>query len=251
MKETRLSVPSRALLADEHELFREGLSRLLDRYLRAGGGAPEGFEVVGKAAHGEEAVAVAREQGPDLVLTEVPEPLVVARRYLRRLLGACSPAPKIVVVTALEGSRLARALPEAGASACLHKSATARELLRAIRAPDAAPKAVESVPAEPPLSERELEVVLLAARGLTNRQIARTLHLSEATVKRHFATAYPKAGVRSRGEAAYKALAEGWISVEEITQGGRPADGVRGRAGGGESPLPGFRRRGNGQGSRP
>ena len=72
---------------------------------------------------------------------------------------------------------------------------------------------VESV-----LSARELEILLLAARGLSNHQIASSLHLSEATVKRHLANIYPKMGVSSRGEAARKALREEWITIEEITE---------------------------------
>ena len=68
------------------------------------------------------------------------------------------------------------------------------------------------------LSARELEVLLLASRGLSNRGISRALHLSEATVKRHLSNIYPKIGVASRGEAARKALHEDWITIEEITE---------------------------------
>ncbi|MDP9454198.1 MAG: LuxR C-terminal-related transcriptional regulator [Actinomycetota bacterium] len=67
------------------------------------------------------------------------------------------------------------------------------------------------------LSARELEVLLLSTRGLSNRQIASRLHLAEGTVKRHLANVYPKMGVASRGEAARTALSEGWIALEEIT----------------------------------
>jgi ATP/maltotriose-dependent transcriptional regulator MalT len=72
---------------------------------------------------------------------------------------------------------------------------------------------VESV-----LSARELEILLLAARGLSNHQIASSLRLSEATVKRHLANIYPKMGVASRGEAAREALMRDWITIEEITE---------------------------------
>jgi ATP/maltotriose-dependent transcriptional regulator MalT len=71
---------------------------------------------------------------------------------------------------------------------------------------------VESV-----LSARELEILLLVARGLSNHQIATSLHVAEATVKRHLANVYPKMGVGSRGEAAREALAREWITIEEIT----------------------------------
>ena len=72
--------------------------------------------------------------------------------------------------------------------------------------------------AEDVLSGRELEIVLLAARGLSNGQIAASLHLSEATVKRHLANVYEKMGVSSRGEAAREALLRDWITIEEVTE---------------------------------
>ena len=71
--------------------------------------------------------------------------------------------------------------------------------------------------AESVLSARELEILLLTARGLSNRQIAFSLRVAEATIKRHLANVYEKIGVRSRGEAARKALTEGWITIEQVT----------------------------------
>lgn len=194
MTEARSSAPLRVLLADEHKLFREGCSRLLGKGLLSGGGAQEELVVVGRGPHGEEAVTLA--------LTEVPGLPGYAQRYLRRLLEACSPDPRIVVVAALEDPRLGPAL--LAARACLHKGAAAGELLSPIRASSVAPgphtDAVGSAAADPPLTERE--VILLAARGLANRQIACTFCLSEVAVKRHLANAYPEAGARSRTEAA-------------------------------------------------
>ena len=70
------------------------------------------------------------------------------------------------------------------------------------------------------LSARELEILLLAARGLSNRQLAASLHLSEATVKRHLANVYQKMGVGTRGEAAWRALAREWITIREVTEEG-------------------------------
>jgi len=70
------------------------------------------------------------------------------------------------------------------------------------------------------LSGRELEILLLVARGLSNRQISRTLNVAEATVKRHLANLYPKMSVGSRGEATRKALSEGWISARDVTHAG-------------------------------
>ncbi|MCA1731534.1 MAG: helix-turn-helix transcriptional regulator, partial [Actinobacteria bacterium] len=75
------------------------------------------------------------------------------------------------------------------------------------------------------LSAREMEILLLVARGLSNHQIASTLTLSDATVKRHLANAYPKMGVASRGEAVRKALFEEWITIQDVTQEGRHEEG--------------------------
>jgi ATP/maltotriose-dependent transcriptional regulator MalT len=72
------------------------------------------------------------------------------------------------------------------------------------------------------LSARELELLLLAARGLSNRQIAASIHLAEATVKRHLANIYQKMGVSSRGEASREALLRDWITIEEITHSDPP-----------------------------
>ncbi len=71
------------------------------------------------------------------------------------------------------------------------------------------------------LSARELEILLLVARGLSNRQVSRALRVAEATVKRHLANLYPKMGVGSRGKATGKALSEGWISTRDVTREGR------------------------------
>ena len=75
------------------------------------------------------------------------------------------------------------------------------------------------------LSQRETEVVLLAARGLSNRLIGQELHVSEATVKRHLANIYQKIGVRSRNEAVRTALVEQWIGIHEVTSASADGDG--------------------------
>ena len=83
---------------------------------------------------------------------------------------------------------------------------------------DGSAEAGDSLPEEDVLTARELEVLLLSARGLSNQQIARMLHLADSTVKRHLANIYPKIGVSSRGGAARKALLKNWITIEEITE---------------------------------
>ena len=119
-----------------------------------------------------------------------------------------------------------------GASAYLLKSSSAEHLVAAVRAAVFDPKGehvVVGMPTSMPegsrgggegavLSARELEVILPAARGLCNRRISRSLRLSEATVERHLANICPRIGVSSRGEAARKALAEDWITIQDVTE---------------------------------
>jgi DNA-binding NarL/FixJ family response regulator len=119
-----------------------------------------------------------------------------------------------------------------GAAAYLVKSATMEELHAAVHTAANSPVGPEEnvVIVAPPkafgnpveadgLSERELEVLLMVARGMSNHQIAVSLHLSEATIKRHLANIYPRIGVSSRGEAVRKALSKKWISTLDITGG--------------------------------
>jgi DNA-binding NarL/FixJ family response regulator len=125
-----------------------------------------------------------------------------------------------------------RAQLASGASGYLVKSTSMKELLTAVRRVArshrgrpgenvilAVPRAViERVEDERALSIREQEILLLAARGLSNRRIAEELHISEATVKRHLANVYEKMGVGSRGEASQKVLSEGWITAGDLTR---------------------------------
>ena len=130
-----------------------------------------------------------------------------------------------------ENPRYVRELMGLGASAYLLKSYSSEHLIAAVRAAILDPNGEHVVVGMPPkmleeaeggseeaISGRELEVLLLAARGLTNHQISFRLRLAEATIKRHLANTYQKMGVSSRGQAAKMALTENWITIEEITQ---------------------------------
>jgi DNA-binding NarL/FixJ family response regulator len=133
-----------------------------------------------------------------------------------------------------DNPRLVREFLGRGASGYLSKSASIEGLLTAVRTAAESPlgprqeNVVLAVPRdvlervekdfEDEPSGRELEILLLAARGLSNRQIATTLTISEATVKRHLANLYAKMGVGSRGEATRKALSEGWITARDLTR---------------------------------
>ena len=118
-----------------------------------------------------------------------------------------------------------------GASAYVLKTSSSEHLVAAVRAAVFDPEAKNVVVGMPTamlqestdgvdgeLSARELEILLLAARGLSNQQIASSLHLAEATVKRHLANVYQKMGVHSRGEASREALLRDWITIEEVTE---------------------------------
>ena len=211
----------RVLLADDHTMFRQGLAAVLASH--------GGMEVVAEVPNDAGALKLVRELEPDVVVMQVQMPFERAKESLRRMRSA-TPPPKVVVVTMFEEPRYVRGLMELGASAYLVKSASAEHLLAAVRAAVFDPKGEHAVVGMPPsmvegtgegggvLSGRELEVLVLSSRGLSNRAISRALHLSEGTVKRHLANIYLKIGVASRGEAARKALHEDWFSIEEITE---------------------------------
>jgi DNA-binding NarL/FixJ family response regulator len=214
--------PIRVLLTDDHTMFREGLAGLLASY--------GGMEVVGSTPNGEEAVALVERTRPDVVLMQVQIPFERAKDVLTRM-RAVSPPPKVVVVTMFESPRYLRELMGLGASAYLIKSASTQHLIGAIRAALFDPKGENVVVGMPRgmleeakkgsggvLSARELEILLLAARGLSNREIGENLHIAEATVRRHLANAYSKMEVSSRAEATRKALQEEWITIGDVTE---------------------------------
>ncbi len=141
-----------------------------------------------------------------------------------------SPTPKVVMVTMFEEPRYVREFMELGGRAYLLKSVSVEHLVGAVRAAVFDPEGHYVVVGMPQqmieevqegtggvLSVREMEILLLVTRGLSNSQIARSLRVSEATVKRHLANAYPKIGVSSRGEAVRQALLENWIIIEDVT----------------------------------
>ena len=219
--------PITVLLADDHTMFREGLARVLTTY--------GGLEVVGETTNDEGALILAREKKPDVIIMQVQMPFEKASESLEKM-REIEPAPKVIIVTMFEDPGTMRAFLRLGTSGYVLKSSSTTQLVSAIRAAAFAPddgNVVVGMPrtmleeseegSEGVLSVRELEILLLAARGLSNRQIASRVHLAEGTVKRHLSNTYHKMGVGSRGEAARKALQEDWITVSEIT-GDEPAE---------------------------
>jgi DNA-binding NarL/FixJ family response regulator len=215
--------PIKVLLADNHTLFREAIASVLADY--------GGIEVVGQTDNDEGAIELARLTKPDVVLMQVQMPIPRAKENLHRMRQSADPAPKVVIVTMIEDPREVRELMDVGASAYIVKSASAAHLVAAVRAAIVDPQSKNVVVGMPlgmleeaqegsegVLSARELEILLLAARGLSNRQIASGLHLAEDTVKRHLTNTYHKMGVSSRSEATRMALFEEWITIHDVTE---------------------------------
>ena len=217
----------RILLVDDHTMFRQGLREML---------STDGeMLVVGEAENGAVAVDLAAREHPDVVILDVEMPGMGAAETLEALL-VLSPAPRVLVVSMYDSPRLVQGLLGRGASGYLVKSASLEELLIAVRRSARGPhgsgreNVILDVPRsvleqvegddEERLSGREQEILLLAARGLSNRRISEALHISEATVKRHLANVYEKMDVGSRGEASRKALSEGWITAGDLTRDG-------------------------------
>ena len=214
--------PIRVLLADDHTMFRQGLARVLASYA--------GMEVVAEVPNDADALELARDLSPDVVIMQVQLPFSRAVETLEAMRSFPHP-PKIVIVTMFESPRYIRALTGVGVSAYLLKTTCADHLVAAVRAAVFDPGSENTVIGMPPemleetgrgaegvLSARELEILLLVARGLSNERIASSLYLSEATVKRHLANVYEKMGVHSRGEASREALLREWITIEEVTE---------------------------------
>jgi DNA-binding NarL/FixJ family response regulator len=214
---------TRVHLADDHTMFRDGLVAILS--------SQEGIEVVGQSSTtGDDAIALIEENKPDVVITQIDQRLKTAEEVLSKIRSA-SPNSRIVVLTMFDNLHYLKALSKLGIDAYLHKTSSSEELIATVGVlsgdPEGKRNVVVSMPrgqlerlGEEPvgaLSERETEIVVLAARGLSNHLIASELTLSEATVKRHLANIYQKIGVRSRSEAVRKALVEQWIGLGDIT----------------------------------
>ena len=209
----------KVLLVDDHALFREGVAEIFE--------AEEDVEVVGEAANGLEAIAMAEREQPDVVLLDVEMPVMGAESAIERILHA-SPSSKVLVLTMYDEPRLVRRLLGLGAHGYIVKNATREELVAAVRTIHRVEnRVVLSVSRgtadrlegseRDKLSVRELEVLLLTARAMSNSQIASHLHISEGTVKRHLTNIYAKLGVSSRADAAKKALTSGLITFRDLS----------------------------------
>jgi NarL family two-component system response regulator LiaR len=215
----------RVLLADDHVLVRQGTRELLER--------EEDMEVVAEAGDGEEAVHLATMHRPDIAIMDISMPKLNGIEATKQI-KALHPATAVLVLTAYDDDQYVFALLEAGAAGYLLKDVQASELVKAVRSvhqgesvlhPAIARKVINRF-AQPTdrrteegvfeqLTEREMEVLRLAAKGMTNQEIARDLVISVRTVQVHLSNVFSKMGVGSRTEAVLFALRKGWITLED------------------------------------
>ncbi|USX49528.1 response regulator transcription factor [Lentzea sp. HUAS12] len=197
----------RILLVDDHPVVRQGLRGML---------VGDDLEVVGDAGSGQEAIAQAASLKPDVVLMDLRMPEMDGVAATARIVGT---GPRVLVLTTYEtDSDILRAV-EAGASGYLLKDSTTEDLIAAIRAAARgetvlAPSMVAKVVGQvrtPPLSVREVEVLKLVAKGLSNVEIGRSLFISEATVKTHLLRVFNKLGVSDRTAAVTTAMDRGML----------------------------------------
>jgi len=215
------SPPIRVLIADDHLVVREGLSAILEA---AGDMVP-----VGEAADGAEAVRLAGELAPDVVLMDLRMPVVDGIQAIQQI-KARFPAVEIVILTTYDDDAyIVRGL-RAGARGYLLKDTGRQVLFEAIRAaargesllpPAVLEKVVAHLAAPRPvkaeeLSARESEVLALLGQGTTNKEIALHLHISERTVKAHVTNIFNKLGVNSRTEAVAVAIRHGLLPSEPL-----------------------------------
>jgi DNA-binding NarL/FixJ family response regulator len=207
----------RILIADDHPVVRTGLEGML-------AGQPE-FEVIGEATNGREAIDLADRLRPDVVLMDLRMPVldgVLATSEIKRR----RPAVQVLVLTTYDSDAdILRAI-EAGAIGYLLKDAPRDDLFRAIHAaakgesflaPAVAARLMGRIraPAEEMLSAREIEVLAMVARGASNKEVGRQLHISEATVKTHLIHIFEKLGVSDRTQAVTVAIQRGIVQVQD------------------------------------
>lgn len=211
----------RLLLADDHTMVRQSVRRSMES---------EGFHIVAEAADGEEAVRLALELGPDVVLMDVSMPVldgIEATRQLRRQV----PGAQVVVLTMHADSDIVRRALQAGAVGYLTKDCSIEEVAEAVRLAASGDRTVSSglaaglldqasqlqvelADGQSPITAREIEVLQLIAEGASPPEVAATLFISASTVKNHLSSIYDKLDARDRTQAVVKGLRMGFIRLD-------------------------------------
>lgn len=216
----------RILIADDHPLLREAMRNAFEQH--------EDMEVVGEAGDGEDAVMLSSKLKPDIVIMDIVMPKlsgIEATKQIRKI----TPATAVLILTAYDDDRYVIGLLEAGAAGYLLKSARGKALVDAVRTVYAGesvlhPAIIAKVlkygmrmqdagvdkGLEEQLSDREMEVLKLASKGMSNKDIAKELFLTVRTVKAHLSNIFNKLDVASRTEAIVKGVREGWLTLDDL-----------------------------------
>jgi len=215
--------PIRVVLADDHAVVRKGIREFLEE---------EGdITVVAEASDGDQAIALVAKHQPDVAVLDIQMPGVSGIEATRRIKAGYPEVP-VLILTAYDDDPYIFALLQAGASGYILKTANSAELVQAVRAvhrgesaldPAVTQKVVQQLTTGRPLgaqatietlTDREVEVLRLVAKGLTNKAIGQALGISDRTVQGHLANIYGKLHASSRTEAVTKALKQGWITIK-------------------------------------
>ena len=216
----------RILLAEDHVVVREGTRQLIQR-------EPD-MEVVGEAGDGEEAIDLTNKLHPNVVIMDIAMPRLNGIEATKQI-KALHPAISVLILTAYDNDQYIFAILEAGAAGYLLKNVRGSELIDAIRAvhagesvlyPTVARRVISQLVSPfssiteaqtiEPLSGREMEVLKLAAKGISNKDIAKELFLSPRTIQAHLGNIFNKLGVGSRTEAILCGLRRGWFTLEDL-----------------------------------
>ena len=216
----------RILIADDHALVRDGTRRILEE--------EADFDVVAEAGDGEAAVVLTRELKPDVAIVDIAMPKIDGIEATKQIKKTC-PTTAVLILTAFDDDQFIFSLLKAGAAGYMLKTARSQELVDAVRAlhegesvlhPSIARKVLNRFVTSPErtvkqkglevLTEREVEILLLVTRGLSNKEIASELSLSIRTIQHHLGSIFSKLQVGSRTEAVIRSLKEGWVTLNDL-----------------------------------
>ncbi len=216
----------KVIIADDHVLFREGTRNIIEE-------EPD-MEVVGEANDGREAIELVTKLQPNIALMDIAMPKVNGIEATKQI-KLRYPATAVLILTAYDNDQYIMALLEAGAAGYLLKNVSGSDLVNAIRAVHAgeavlhpiiarkvfarlsgSAKALSEIVPPRDLSDREAEILKLAAKGMSNQEIAETLFLSRRTIQSHLVNIFRKMDVGSRTEAVLEALRRGWLTLDDV-----------------------------------